>query len=243
MGHEDQLPQLRGGRFLTDGGIETYMVFQRDIELPEFASFDLLDSESGIRELRDYYRLFLELAKTHGVGFILESPTWRANPRWGEKLGRDAAALDRINREAIALMEELRAEYADEIGEPIVISGCVGPHDDGYSPTETLGPGEAAQYHSAQVASFAAAGADLITAITMTYAEEAAGIAQAAADAGIPAAISFTVETDGRLPSGQALGEAISQVDTETGSAPAYFMINCAHPTHFEDVLGELGDA
>ena len=77
----------------------------------------------------------------------------------------------------------------------------------------------------------------MVTAITMTYADEAIGIARAAEAAGLPVAISFTVETDGRLPSGQPLGDAIEQVDAATDGYAAYFMVNCAHPTHFEDVL------
>ena len=71
----------------------------------------------------------------------------------------------------------------------------------------------------------------------MNYAEEASGIARAAREAGMPVALSFTVETDGRLPTGQPLNEAIAQVDSETGAYPAYYMINCAHPTHFDTVL------
>ena len=71
----------------------------------------------------------------------------------------------------------------------------------------------------------------------MTYAEEAIDVARAAADVGLPAVVSFTVETDGRLPSGQTLGDAIAQVDATCRVAPAYYMVNCAHPTHFANEL------
>jgi S-methylmethionine-dependent homocysteine/selenocysteine methylase len=71
----------------------------------------------------------------------------------------------------------------------------------------------------------------------MNYVEEAVGIAQAARRAAMPVVISFTVETDGRLPTGQTLQAAVEQVDAETDAYPAYFMINCAHPTHFDEVL------
>jgi homocysteine S-methyltransferase len=169
---------------------------------------------------------------------VLESPTWRASPRWASELGCDEEELDRLNRKAIALMVELRERYASGAA-PLVISGCVGPHDDGYSPATKLTAADAQQYHATQIATFADTAADMVTAITMTYADEAIGITRAAAEAGMPVAISFTLETDGRLPSGQALGEALGQVDGETGATPAYFMINCAHPTHFEDVLAE----
>jgi len=169
------------------------------------------------------------------VGLILETPTWRASPDWAAEIGYSLDELEALNRKAVALMEELRAEYAGE--QPIVISGCVGPQGDGYAPDSMLTPDAAEGYHAVQIGTFADTAADMVTAITMTYVEEAIGVARAAAAVGLPSAISFTLETDGRLPSGQALGEAIQQVDDATGGAPAYYMINCAHPTHFEHVL------
>jgi S-methylmethionine-dependent homocysteine/selenocysteine methylase len=232
----EHLPQLDGGLFLTDGGIETTLIFLRGIDLPEFAAFPLLLEDEGLDALRAYYAPYLRLAEEHGAGFVLESPTWRASPRWGQMLGYDADQLDAVNRRAIALMEELRATTATAAG-PVVISGCIGPHDDGYDPAVQLDADAAQAYHATQIETFADTAADLVTALTMTYVEEAIGVARAAATAGIPAAISFTVETDGRLPSGQPLADAIGQVDAETGSAPAYFMVNCAHPTHFADAL------
>lgn len=239
MGKTEALPQLGGDRlYLTDGGIETVLIFHEGVDLPLFAAFGLLDDERGEQILRRYYAPYLELARVSGLGFVLESPTWRASPRWASELGYDAPALDRLNRRAITLLEEIRDQAGDDQrANRIVISGCIGPRGDGYDPSERLETDQAREYHAVQIASFAAAQADMVTALTMTHAEEAAGVALAAAAAGIPSAISFTVETDGRLPTGQPLGEAIEQVDAETDSAPAYFMINCAHPTHFEPVL------
>ena len=175
------------------------------------------------------------------MGFVLESPTWRASPRWAAEIGYSEQQVHDLNRKAIALMEEIRERY-ESPDAPIVISGCIGPHDDGYDPREKLTAPGAQDYHSTQIATFRETAADMVTAITMTYADEAVGITRAAGEAGMPIAISFTLETDGRLPSGQALAEAIQQVDAETDRAPAYYMINCAHPTHFEQVL-EAGDA
>ena len=230
-----RLPQLDGGVFLTDGGIETTLIFHQGLELPAFAAFPLLETDEGTEELRRYYRPYAELAREHGVGLVLESPTWRANPDWADQLGYSLERLDELNRKAIALLEELRDEYQGE--HPILISGCIGPQDDGYAPDALLTVEEAKTYHAVQIGTFADTAADLVTAITMTYVEEAIGVARAAAAADIPSVISFTVETDSRLPSGQALSEAIEQVDDATGDAPAYYMINCAHPTHFERVL------
>ncbi len=240
MRYRNRLPQVDGELFLTDGGIETTLIFHQGIDLPLFAAFGLLTDEEGTDALRRYYEPYLELAREQGLGFVLESPTWRASPRWARELGHSAEQLEDLNRRAIALMEELRDRY-ESGSAPIVISGCIGPQDDGYDPMTKLSADEARDYHAVQIATFAGTAADMVTAITMTYADEATGIARAAEQAGLPSAISFTLETDGRLPSGKALPEAIEQVDAETGSAPAYYMINCAHPSHFEAVLE--GDA
>jgi S-methylmethionine-dependent homocysteine/selenocysteine methylase len=240
MKYRDDLPQLGGDLFLTDGGIETVLIFHEGLDLPEFAAFDLLKDEQGTERLRSYYAPYVALARERGLGFVLESPTWRANPRWASAIGYDGEQLDRFNRKAIALLQGIRDEQ-EHGGPPIVISGCVGPHDDGYNPTELLTAQAAEDYHSTQIGTFADTAADMITALTMTYTEEAVGVARAAEAAGLPAAISFTVETDGRLPSGQAIGDAIEQVDRETGGSPAYYMINCAHPTNFASVIESVG--
>jgi S-methylmethionine-dependent homocysteine/selenocysteine methylase len=236
MSYRQQLPQLDGELFLTDGGLETSLIFHQGLDLPEFAAFVLLDDDEGLEALRRYYEPYLALAREGGAGFVLESPTWRANPDWAGRIGVSPEKLDALNRRAIGLMEELRdARGAGDA--PVVISGCVGPQGDGYRPAETMSASSARDYHSTQIGTFAETAADMVTAVTMTYPDEAIGVTQAARDAGLPVAISFTLETDGRLPNGQALGGAIEEVDEATRRAPAYYMINCAHPTHFEAVL------
>ena len=231
-----RLPQLSGELFLTDGGIETTLIFHDGLDLPHFAAFHLLQDAHGRATLRRYYARYAAIARAAGVGFVLESPTWRASADWGAKLGYSATALAQANRVAIALMDEVRAEF-ETARAPMVVSGCVGPRGDGYDPGQVMSPAAAEAYHTAQTAAFAAAGADMVTAITMTNANEAIGVTRAAQRAGLPVAISFTLETDGRLPTGQSLDDAIAQVDAATAAGPVYYMINCAHPTHFEDVL------
>lgn len=234
--YRNHLPQSQGGLFLTDGGIETTLIFHEGVELPYFAAFDLLRDRAGREVLRDYYRRYLKIAADNGTGFILESATWRASPDWGWKLGYSSGALAAANRDSIELLGELRKEY-ETGGVPIVISGCVGPRGDGYDPGTVMSAEEAETYHSEQVRIFAETEADMVTGITMTNVNEAIGLTRAAGTAGIPVAISFTVETDGRLPAGDRLQAAIETVDAETEYGPAYYMINCAHPTHFESVL------
>jgi S-methylmethionine-dependent homocysteine/selenocysteine methylase len=234
--YRDQLPQLDGRLFLTDGGIETTLIFHEGIELPYFAAFHLLRDERGRTALRNYYARYAAIARREGVGFILESPTWRASADWGEKLGYSQRDLAQVNRDSIALMQDLRQEFQSP-HTSIVISGCIGPRGDGYDPGQLMSPNEAEAYHLPQVRAFAEVGADMVAAITITNANEAVGIARAAQRTGMPAAISFTLETDGRLPTGQTLKDALEQVDAATGGSPAYYMINCAHPTHFKGAL------
>ena len=232
------LPQLGGGLFLTDGGIETCLIYHEGLDLPLFAAFDLLKDDAGTDTLRRYFRCYFEVARRAGTGFVFESPTWRASRDWGERLGYSAAALAAANRSAMALGAELRREIGNVT---TVLSGCVGPRGDGYRPEALMTGKEAQAYHAEQIAALAEGGAEMVTAITMTHAGEAVGIARAAKPMGLPVAISFTVETDGSLPSGQALAEAIADVDAATDGAPAYYMVNCAHPTHFADKLAGGG--
>jgi homocysteine S-methyltransferase len=230
------LPQLAGDLFLTDGGIETTLIFLEGIELPDFAAFALLKRPAGVAALSKYFGTYAALAKRFGSGFILESATWRASADWGARLGYGARDLAEANRQAIRLLEEIRDEFAGDRSK-VVISGCIGPRGDGYVPGNAMSEQDAEAYHRGQIEVLADTAADMVGAFTMNYAEEAVGIARAAERAGMPAAISFTVETDGRLPTGQALGAAIEQVDAATGRYPSYYMVNCAHPAHFERVL------
>lgn len=234
--YRNELPQLSNEIFLTDGGIETTLIFHENLELPDFAAFHLLNDKEGYEALRNYFRTYAALAGNYEVGFILESPTWRANPDWGVKLGYSESELAAMNRKSIALLRDIRNEFENE-KTAMVISGCVGPRGDGYNPTNLMSADEAQQYHQMQIGTFSETDADMVTAITMNYVEEAIGIARAAKSVGIPVVISFTVETDGKLPTAQTLKDAIESVDEATSNAPAYYMINCAHPTHFEGVL------
>lgn len=224
---------LPGGatKFIGDGGLETTMIFERGIELPEFASFQLLDDDRGRAALRDYYAAYIDLAAAHGVGFTLDTPTWRASRNWGERLGRSAAEIGESNRAAVDFGRRLAEERGDEV--PIVVCGTIGPEGDAYRPIRFLGPDEAADYHAAQVEALVTAGVDMVSAYTLSYVDEAIGIVRAAAVAGVPVSISFTVETDGRLPDGEALGDAVERLDRETDGTAAYLMVNCAHPSHF----------
>lgn len=227
-----RLPQMANKLFLTDGGLETTLIFHQGINLPEFAAVDLLKDALGYEVLYKYFRTYANLANAYGVGFVLESATWRASIDWGAKLGYSRQAIAELNHKAIDLLHEIRTDYETDAA-PFVISGCIGPRGDGYSPTDKMEANVAEAYHTFQVAIFREARADLVTAMTINYVEEAIGIVQAAKCYDMPVVISFTVEIDGCLPTGQSLQSAIAQVDAATGGYPSYYMINCAHPFHF----------
>jgi S-methylmethionine-dependent homocysteine/selenocysteine methylase len=226
--------------FLGDGGLETTMIFERGLVLAVFVEFTIVDVPEGMEALGDYYRSYIEIARRNETGFTLDTPTWRASSDWGEELGYSATALAEVNRRAVGMAGEIRAAE-ETAGTPISVCGTLGPRGDAYAPESLMSAGEAEGYHAPQVEVFAAAGVDMVAVYTLAYAEEGAGIARAAAAAGVPAVISFTLETDGRLPSGEPLGEAVERVDAESGGSPAYFMVNCAHPSHFASVLEAPG--
>jgi len=227
----------RDGRLrLTDAGIETVLIHDEGFDLPSFAAFPLLDDAAGRAALAAYERSFLEVAGARGAGFVLETPTWRANAAWGPELGYDADALRRISFDAVAAARALVAETG---ADDVLVSGCVGPRGDGYVPGSTMTPDQAAEHHSAQVLDLSDAGVDLVTAFTFSYADEGVGFATAAAQVGVPAVVGFTVETDGRLATGETLASAIGAVDAATDGYPAWFMVNCAHPSHLQPGLDD----
>jgi homocysteine S-methyltransferase len=230
------MPIPDGSRlFIGDGGLETVMIFEEGLELPEFASFTLLRDEVGRAALRRYYEDFLAIAAEDGTGFTFDPPTWRASEKWGARLGYSAAEIADVNREAVAFAREVCERAAGEV--PVAIVGTIGPEGDGYNPESFLSAAEAEDYHAKQIAVFAAEGVDMVAGMTMTYVEEGIGIVRAASAAGLPVVVSFTVETDGRLPSEEPLREAVERLDAETDRAALYQMINCAHPTHFASKL------
>ena len=239
--YRDALPHLAGDMFLTDGGLETDLIFHEGFEMPLFASFPLLKSEAGRTALRNYYLRYAHVATEAQVGFILEAATWRASRDWAVQLGYSSALLADANRRAVDLLVEIRMELSESTG-PVVISAAIGPRGDAYNPDHLMTPEEAEDYHSEQIRTLVDTAADLVTALTLTHAAEAIGIVRAARRAQMPVVISFTVETDGLLPDGSPLSAAILEVDGATDSAPVYYGINCAHPTHFSDVLVPMSD-
>jgi homocysteine S-methyltransferase len=236
--YRQALPQLSGDLFLTDGGVETDLIFNHGIAIREFALFTLLPNEEGRAAMKRYFEGFLALANERNAGFILDSATWKAHRHWSKSIGADVRELRAANEESLRFIAELRARHSDN-AKPVVLNAVIGPRGDAYKPEQTISADDAEDYFSEQLGWLEATDADMVTALTFNQASEAAGFARAARNAHLPAVVSFTVETNGALPTGQPLAEAILQVDEVTGGYPAYYMVNCAHPDHFSGVLGD----
>ena len=231
-----ELPQLRGGFFLTDAGLETDLIFNHGHDIPSFAAHTLLASAKGRLALETYFRGFLDLARDCGAGFVLDLPTWRAQRHFASELGISPSELQGINQDAIEFGQHLRDQYKDNT-EPILLNGLIGPRGDAYAEDTALSADDAESYHSEQLGWFAEFGIDMVTALTLTSEEEAIGIVRATSAANLPVVISFTVETDGRLPTGSPISEAIQNTDSATDGFASYYMVNCAHPEHFRDTF------
>lgn len=234
--YRNELPQSSGDLFLTDAGLETDLIFNHGIEIREFAAHTLLPDEHGREAVANYLRGFLSLANEHDAGFVLDSQTWKAHLHWAADLGESEQELRQSNEYSVAFIAGLRDEFSGN-KKPIVLNGVIGPRGDAYAPEARLAANEAQEYHSKQIGWLAETNVDMVTALTFTQSDEAIGVVRATQAAGLPVVISFTVETDGSLPTGQPLKDAIAAVDAATDAAAAYFMVNCAHPDHFANVL------
>jgi S-methylmethionine-dependent homocysteine/selenocysteine methylase len=220
---------------VTDAGLETWLVFEHGVDLPAFAAYPLASSPEGRALLVEYYDQYAEIARSIDAAVVLEAATWRANPDWAATLGHDRVTLAELISACVGVVDSVRSRWSSD--QPFLIGGTVGPRGDGYRIDSMMEVDAAADYHSFQVGCMAAAGVDVVTALTMGYIEEAVGIAGAAEAVGLPVIVSYTLETDGRLPSGMSLADAIEATDLATSGYPTHYMINCAHPVHFDQVL------
>jgi S-methylmethionine-dependent homocysteine/selenocysteine methylase len=238
--YRHRLPQLEDTLFLTDGELENSLSLQGGLDVPGLAAFDLLQRAAGRSALQRYYAQYAALARSHAIGLVLESATMRVNPDWGAVLGYDAAALAHVQRTAIDLLVEIRSAFQSP-DTAIVISGNVGPRTDGYNPALCMSAYEAAHYHAPRIETFAQTAMDMLTARSMSYVEEASGIALVASAYSVPVVISLKPGSSGRLHSGDTLAQAIERIDAESRRYPAYYMIECSHAVHLAELLGNGG--
>lgn len=227
--------------YLTDGGFETWMFFVEGFEAPEFAALVLMDDKAAREKMRAYFERFLAMAEQAQTGFVLDTNTWRGCVEWAPSLDMNSEEILRLSRDAVNFAHDIRADWASKVS-PILVNGVVGPAGDGYTSQDAPDATEMERIHLPQIEILADTGVDMVSALTMTSSHEAIGVTRAAAKQSLPCVISFTVETDGRLPSGETLAQAIAATDRATQNAPLYYMVNCAHPDHFSGVLEDDGD-
>jgi S-methylmethionine-dependent homocysteine/selenocysteine methylase/phospholipid N-methyltransferase len=237
-------------KFLTNAGTETYLVFQQGFDLPEFCAFTVFeDPEAWSMLVQSCLEPILQAAADTGHGLMVDALVWRAQPDFIEKLGRDSGQLGPINAMAVSRTRESidrwrQAQGHDQQSLPVLVAADIGPRGDGYRvKDEAITVAAACDYHQAQIQALANAGADLACALTMTSVNESIGLVEACAESGLPLIVSPTVETDGRLPDQNELGTFIEKVDDATGSAPLFYMVNCAHPSHLLPTLEAARDA
>ncbi|PMG07031.1 homocysteine methyltransferase [Vibrio breoganii] len=211
-------------------GIDTELLFTHNQPLPGYASYPLLAKSSTRAIIEKMYIDLIALAKRYQTAVILDAMTWIASSQRGAMIGLNEHQLRDFNLDAIDLMAQVRDRCGDL---PTLLSAQIGPREDGYQANNQMSANESLGYHSTQIDTYKLTKADFITASTLSYPEEAAGIVLAAKSANIPVVVSFTVELDGNLPNGESLEDAIAKVDGLTKRYASYFMINCAHPSHF----------
>ena len=221
-------------RFLAGGNLESALVRDYHVDLTHNAAFELLYSREGRQIMKHYHELYLQLAERYQLTYILETPTWRANRDWIYRLGYKTDETAIVNRHAVQFIRE--TEYANRCD--VIISGSVGPRHDLFDPNNAMSPDESATYHSEQLSTFALMDVDIITARALNDNDEAIGVVKACRSLGVPIVISFKVDDQGNLPSGEALGKAITHVDQETHNYTTYFTLNCIGT----DTLQHLSD-
>lgn len=230
-----------GATFLTDGGIETRLIYEFGIDLPDFASFLALFDDRGRAALREIYRGYLAVAAEFRMPMLVGAPTWRAHPECLRRFGfAKADDLRRVNAEAVAFLQDLRRETRTET--LVHIAGVIGPRRDGYRAEDAPALDEARAYHEAQAQALAGLGVDLLYAPTFPSRDELAGVAQAMARTGLAYALAPVIDPKGRLLDGHSFAEAVRLVDESTDPKPLYFLAGCVHPSTFLAAAAEGGD-
>jgi S-methylmethionine-dependent homocysteine/selenocysteine methylase len=233
-------PQKEGRFYLSEGGTETEILYKYGFELPQFATFPLLDNPEAVSKMQGMYRNYLDVVAKHGMCALIGGLDYRASPDWAELLGYSPEALSEANHKSINFLREVADEYLSDIPE-ILIQGLIGPRGDAYERNRSITENEAEDYHSVQLTTLKEADVDLALAITFNNVPESIGVARAAKKIGVPLAISLTLDSTSKLNSGPSLAEAITQIDDETDLAPEFYLINCSHPLEYEPAI-ESGD-
>ena len=233
-------PRLENKFYLTEGGVETEVMYKWGYELPEFAMFPLLDNPEADAVIRNMFRRYLDVAAEQNTGLLLNGHDYRASPDWAAKLGYSAEGLRDMQRRTIQFLDDMRTEYAGRVSD-VYIAACIGPRGDAYGTGGEITVDEAEDYHSLQLQNLDGTAADMAVAATFNNIPEAIGVIRAASEKGMPIGVSLTLTPEGRLRSGPSLREAIENVDEATDGRAAWFGTNCSHPLEFEPALYDAG--
>jgi S-methylmethionine-dependent homocysteine/selenocysteine methylase len=215
---------------LTDGGIETRIMFETGITLPPYVQVTgLVKDPAGGPVLCRIYESYIAAARSFGLPVVIGTPTFRASMNFVLQAGLDGTgAVRRLNADAAAMHREIRAQSDHR---PIYIAGVIGPSGDAYRPEESLSAEEAREYHSLQAGTLAQSGVDFLYAPTFPAVEEALGAAMAMGATGLPHVVSFVLERNGRVLDGTPLHAAIERIDAAASPAPLFYSISCVHPS------------
>ena len=230
------LPRVDGTYYLTEGGIETEIMYKYGFELPHFAMFPLLDNPEALTAMKGIWQRSLRAAADNGFNAIMNGVDYRASPDWGALLGYTPDGLASMQMRAIDFLRDVARDFEQDI-DTIIISGTIGPRGDAYSRNETITADVAEEYHSVQLATLKKAGVDMAWAMTFNNIPEAVGTIRAAENTGIPIAMGLSLDSSSRLNSGPSMAEAVPEIDAQTNSAAAFFGLNCSHPLEFEPAL------
>lgn len=224
--------------WFTEGGTETELMYRHGLGFDHFAAFTLLEDDSATEVVKDMYRRLLEAIAQAGGCALIGGLDYRASPDWAGLLGYAPAGLVDMQRRNIDMLRQVCAPFEDRIPE-IRIAGVIGPRGDAYALNETITAEAAEDYHFAQLDLYARDGVDLAWAATINNIPEAVGLSRAAARAGIPVNICFTLTSDHRLRAGPTLAEAVLATDADCGpeARPDSYGVNCSHPLEFEPAL------
>ncbi|MCB8822139.1 homocysteine S-methyltransferase family protein [Microvirga rosea] len=224
--------------FLTDGGIETRLIYEFSLGLRDFASFPELFDSRGRAALRKVYTSYLDVAAQSGRPMLIGSPTWRAHPDGLRHAGfGEPDDLTRVNTEAVSFLRELRREM--KLEKQVYIAGVIGPRGDGYRAEGAPQTEEAQHYHHAQARALADAGVDFLYAPTFASRTELIGVALAMAGTGCTYALAPVINGHGDLPDGSSLSEVISFIDATVQPRPLYYLTGCVHASTFSDAVAD----
>ncbi len=230
-------PEQQAGRyFITEGGIETEIMYKWGFEMPHFAMFPLLDNPQAAAAIKGMYRRYLDVVAKYKQSALIGGFDYRASPDWGNLLGYSASALRDANLQSIQFLRDVAEEYKSDIDQAL-FSGCVGPRGDAYQTKNTMDRYQAAEYHAIQLETLKLANVDLAWALTFGDPEEAIGVCMAAESLDIPLAVSFSLDSSHHLNTGGSFSKAVEYVDEQTNNFPEFYSLNCSHPDEFNPAI------